>query len=91
MAAVLSAAAGTSFITESIWDNRYRYVEELRRLGAHITVDGKVAVIEGVTRLTGAPMKASDLRAGAALVVAATISSAAMKTWLKSCGLWART
>ena len=71
MTAVLSLANGTSVITEGVWDNRYRYVDELRRLGAHITVDGKVAVVEGVPALSGAPMHASDLRAGAALVVAA--------------------
>lgn len=69
--AVLSIANGTSVVTEGVWDNRYRYVDELRRLGAHITVDGKVAVVEGVSALSGAPMHASDLRAGAALVVAA--------------------
>jgi UDP-N-acetylglucosamine 1-carboxyvinyltransferase len=71
MTAVLSIANGTSIITEGVWDKRYRYVDELRRLGAHITVDGKVAVVEGVSALSGAPMHASDLRAGAALVVAA--------------------
>ena len=71
IAAVLALASGTSVVTEGVWDNRYRYVDELRRLGAHITVDGKVAVIEGVSTLKGAPMHACDLRAGAALVVAA--------------------
>jgi UDP-N-acetylglucosamine 1-carboxyvinyltransferase len=75
IAAVLSVANGTSVITEGVWDNRYRYVDELRRLGAHITVDGKVAVIEGVPYLSGAPIHASDLRAGAALVVAALAAS----------------
>ena len=52
------------------WDSRYRYVDEFRRMGAHIQVDGKVAVIEGVERLTGAPIHACDLRAGAAMVIA---------------------
>ena len=56
--------------TESVWNNRYRYVDEFRRMGAHIQVDGKVAVIEGVPRLTGAPVNACDLRAGAAMVIA---------------------
>ena len=51
-------------------DNRYRYVDELRRMGARIQVDGKVAVIEGVEQLTGAPVHACDLRAGAAMVIA---------------------
>lgn len=58
-------------VTESIFDNRFRYVDELRRMGANISVEGRVAVIEGVERLKGAPVKATDLRAGAALIVAA--------------------
>ncbi len=70
VAAVLCLAEGTSMLTEGIWDNRYHYVDEFRRLGAKITVDGKVAVIEGVKQLTGAPMSACDLRAGAAMIVA---------------------
>ena len=57
-------------LTEGVWDNRYRYVDELRRMGAQIQVDGKIAVIEGVDKLTGAPMQACDLRAGAAMVIA---------------------
>ena len=68
--AVLCIAQGTSVITEGVWDNRYRYVDELRRMGARIQVDGKVAVIEGVEQLTGAPVHACDLRAGAAMVIA---------------------
>ena len=70
IAAVLCLAKGTSVVTESVWDNRYRYTAEFRRLGANIHVDGKVAIIEGVEKLTGAPMEACDLRAGAAMVVA---------------------
>ena len=70
IAAVLCLARGTSVITESVWDNRYRYTAEFRRLGAKIQVDGKIAIIEGVDKLTGAPMEACDLRAGAAMVVA---------------------
>lgn len=70
IAAVLCLADGTSIINENVWDNRFRYVEELRRLGAQISVDGKIAVIEGVKELVGAPVKAMDLRAGAAMVVA---------------------
>lgn len=68
--AVLCLARGTSVITESVWSNRYRYVDELRRMGARIQVDGQVAVIEGVEELTGAPVHACDLRAGAAMVIA---------------------
>ena len=70
IASVLCIAQGTSVLTEGVWDNRYRYVDEFRRMGAHIQVDGKVAVIEGVDHLTGAPVHACDLRAGAAMVVA---------------------
>ena len=70
LAAALCLAEGTSVVTEGVWDNRFRYSDELRRMGAHIQVDGKVAVIEGVEKLTGAPVRASDLRAGAALVIA---------------------
>ena len=71
MTVLLSLAKGTSIITEGIWENRFRYVDELTRMGANIQVDGRVAVIEGVQELLPAPMRASDLRAGAALVVAA--------------------
>ncbi len=71
MSAVLTCAKGASMITESIFDNRFRYVDELRRMGANISVEGRVAVIEGVERLKGAPVKSTDLRAGAALIVAA--------------------
>ena len=70
LAAALCLAEGTSVVTEGVWENRFRYSDELRRMGAHIQVDGKVAVIEGVDKLTGAPVRASDLRAGAALVIA---------------------
>ena len=69
--AVLSLAHGTSMVTEGVWSNRFRYVDELKRLGAHIQVDGRVAVVEGVDHFRGAPIQACDLRAGAALVVAA--------------------
>lgn len=75
IAAVLCRAEGTSVLTEGVWDNRYRYVDEFRRMGAKIQVDGKVAVIEGVERLTGAPMSACDLRAGAAMVIAGLSAS----------------
>ncbi len=67
---VLCLAQGTSVLTEGVWDNRFRYIGELRRLGAQVQVDGKVAIIEGVTHFTGAPVKACDLRAGAAMVIA---------------------
>ena len=70
IAAALCLAEGTSILNEGIWENRYRYVDEFRRLGAKIQVDGKTAVIEGVSHLTGAPVCACDLRAGAAMVIA---------------------
>lgn len=69
--AVLSLAEGTSLVTEGVWSSRYRYVDELKRMGASIQVDDKTAVVEGVDHLTGAPIQAYDLRAGAALVIAA--------------------
>ena len=67
---MLSVAEGVSMVTESIFENRFRYVDELARMGANISVDGKVAVIDGVSRLTGARVRACDLRAGAALIIA---------------------
>ncbi len=67
---LLAIADGTSIITEGIWDNRFRYVDELRRMGAQVQVDGKVAVFQGVEQLTAAPVRAMDLRAGAAMVLA---------------------
>ena len=67
---VLCLAEGTSVVTEGVWDNRYKYVNELRKMGAEIQVDGKIAVIEGTGCLTGAPVAACDLRAGAAMVIA---------------------
>ena len=69
--AMLTQAEGTSIVTEGVWDNRFRYVDELIRLGANIQVDGKVAVVIGPSRLKGAPVKATDLRGGAAAVIAA--------------------
>lgn len=70
MAVLLALAKGTSIITESIFENRFKYVDELARMGANIHVEGNVAVIEGVNRFTGAHVSAPDLRAGAALVIA---------------------
>lgn len=67
---LLTLAEGTSIITEGVWEQRFCYVDELRRMGANISVDEKVAVVDGVGRLTGAPVKACDLRAGAALIIA---------------------
>ncbi len=69
-AVLLALAQGTSIVNEGIWDNRFRYVEELHRMGANISVDGKIAVFEGVEKLTGAHVRATDLRAGVAMVIA---------------------
>ena len=75
MAVLLSIAEGTSIINESVWDSRFRYVEQLAHMGAQIKVDGKIAVIEGVEHLKGAPVKADDLRAGAAMVIAGLVAT----------------
>ena len=70
--AMLCRAEGTSIITEGVWEGgRFRYIDELKRMGANISVDGKMAVVEGVSKLTGAPVRATDLRAGAAMIIAA--------------------
>mgnify|MGYP004633224621 FL=1 len=71
---VLSIAKGTSLISESIWESRFQYTNELIKMGAKITAHGKTAVFEGVDKLTSAPLYATDLRAGAALLVAAIIA-----------------
>ncbi len=71
MGVLLCLAKGTSIITESIWDSRFKYCDELNKMGANIKVEGRVAVFEGVEKLRPAPVKATDLRAGAAMVVAA--------------------
>lgn len=61
MTALLTVAKGTSIVTEGVFDNRFKYVEQLSRMGASIQVDGKVAVVEGVNGLTAAPVQANDL------------------------------
>ena len=70
IAVCMSLAQGTSIITEGVYDHRFRYVAELHRMGAQAQVDGKVCVVEGIDMLAGAPVKACDLRAGAAMVIA---------------------
>ncbi len=75
LATVLCAADGPSIITEGIWDTRYLYVDELRRMGANIRVDGKVATVDGGTTLSGATVRAVDLRAGAAMVIAGLMAN----------------
>lgn len=70
IAVLLALSKGTSIVTESIFENRFKYADELLRMGASIQVEGNVAVIKGVEKLTGADVSAPDLRAGAALVIA---------------------
>ncbi len=70
IAVTLALADGTSVVTESIFENRFKYVDELTRMGASIKVEGNTAIIDGVDGLTGARVSAPDLRAGAALVIA---------------------
>lgn len=67
---LLSVAEGTSVVTENVWDNRFKYVDELNRMGANVKVDGRIATVEGCEHLNGASVYATDLRAAAALVVA---------------------
>ncbi len=67
--ALLMGVPGTSIVNENVWDNRYQYISELIRMGAHISVEGRLAIIEGGTPLTAAPVKATDLRAGAAMII----------------------
>lgn len=70
MMSLLCTVKGTSVITETIFENRFMHAQELKRMGANIKIDGRTAVIEGVEKLTGCEVKASDLRAGAALILA---------------------
>lgn len=73
MTVLLSIASGTSIVTESIWENRFLHVDELKRMGANIKVEGRVAIIEGKESLSGAEVVATDLRAGAAMVIAGLV------------------
>ncbi|MBQ3044633.1 MAG: UDP-N-acetylglucosamine 1-carboxyvinyltransferase [Clostridia bacterium] len=75
MAVLLALAEGTSIISEGIWSNRFRYAEQLNRMGADIKADGQLAVIQGVEQLKGAPVRADDLRAGAAMLIAGLAAS----------------
>lgn len=72
--ALMCVAEGTSVVTETVFENRFMHVDELKRMGANIKIEGRSAVVEGVRSLTGCPVKATDLRAGAALVLAALVS-----------------
>ena len=74
MSVLMSIAEGTAIVTESIYDGRFKHVDELKRMGAKINVEGRIAVIEGIKKLSGAPVCATDLRAGAAMVIAGLIA-----------------
>ena len=69
--AMLTSCNGTSIINENVWDNRYQYISELQRMDAKISVEGRLAIIEGGRPLKPASVKATDLRAGAAMIIAA--------------------
>jgi hypothetical protein len=100
---MLSVADGVGIVTENLYPGRFRYVEELQRLGADIRTNGHHAVVRGVPRLSGAPVRAHDIRAGAAMVVAGlaaegattitgcTTSTVATTTSSGACGRWAPT
>ena len=72
---LLAIAEGTSIVSEGVWDNRFQYVDQLLRMGANITVNGKAATVEGVEHLNGSPVKADDLRAGAAMLIAGLVAT----------------
>lgn len=75
MTVLLSTAEGTSIVTESIWEGRFKYVEELKRMGAKIKVEDRVAVVEGNSELLGTSVYSTDLRAGAAMVIAGLVAT----------------
>ena len=72
--AMLAVSAGTGMVTETVFENRFMHVDELKRMGANIRIDGRTSVVEGVERLTGCQVKATDLRAGAAMVLAGLVA-----------------
>ncbi len=72
--AMLAISEGTGFVTETVFENRFMHVDELKRMGANIRIDGRTSVVEGVDRLTGCQVKATDLRAGAAMVLAGLVA-----------------
>ncbi len=74
MSVILSIADGTSVVSEGVWDNRFKYVDQLVRMGANVQVNGTIAVFQGVEFLSGAPVKADDLRAGAAMIIAGLVA-----------------
>lgn len=75
MSVLLSVTKGRSLVTESIWENRHKHTDELKKMGAMIKVEGRTAIIDGVENLEGAKVIATDLRAGAAMVIAGLIAN----------------
>ena len=78
-AIVLTTAKGTSVVVENIFESRYKYIQELKRMGAKVTIEGKTAIIKGTKKLYGTTVKATDLRGGAALVLAGTVAKGTSK------------
>ena len=72
--AMLAVSEGTGMVTETVFENRFMHVDELKRMGANIKIDGRTSVVEGVSKLTGCQVKATDLRAGAAMVLAGLVA-----------------
>ena len=72
--AMLSTAKGTSVVVENIFENRYKFTNELKRMGAKINIEGRIAIIKGVRKLSGATVEATDLRGGAAVVIAGLVA-----------------
>ena len=77
--AMLCTAKGTSVIVENIFENRYRYINELKRMGAKVNIEGKIAIVKGVRKLNGAVVEATDLRGGAAVVIAGLVAKGKTK------------
>ncbi|MDZ5038417.1 UDP-N-acetylglucosamine 1-carboxyvinyltransferase, partial [Clostridium perfringens] len=74
MSALLSVVPGKSLIAESIWESRHKHIDELKKMGATIKVEGRTAIVEGIDKLVGSKVIATDLRAGAAMVIAGLIA-----------------
>jgi UDP-N-acetylglucosamine 1-carboxyvinyltransferase len=72
--ALMTIAEGSGIVTENVYDGRFQFVDELARMGADVRTEGRHAIVRGVSRLSGAPVRASDVRAGAALVLAGLVA-----------------
>ena len=71
---LLTVCEGMSIVSDSVWDNRFKYVDQLTRMGAQIQIEGRSAIVQGTAQLKGAPVKADDLRAGAAMIIAGLVA-----------------